>query len=206
MALFITGTDTDVGKTIISAWICLHTRADYFKPIQTGMSHDCDRDVVRDISNVCIHREIYTYADPVSPHLAAQRENRPIDIDTIKRPSHNNIVIEGAGGVYVPLNDTHTMMDVMMRMGVPVVLVARGGLGTINHTLLSLHALRAQSVNVLGVIINGNDTLSNAQAIEHYGSTQVLAHIPTLEFKNTADMRDQLQSIPCPHVIQREVD
>lgn len=125
MSLFITGTDTNVGKTLVSSWLCLHTRSAYFKPIQTGMQDDRDAHTVAAIAGVAFHPEVYTYTDPVSPHLAAQRENRPIVLSNISVPCKNALVIEGAGGVYVPLNEHHTMMNLMVHIGAPTVLVAR---------------------------------------------------------------------------------
>jgi dethiobiotin synthetase len=181
MKIFITGTDTNVGKTVISSWIALHTGFPYFKPIQTGTRDGSDSLEVQKRSNARIYQEIYAYKEPLSPHLAAKLENHRIDIENIVLPPSPHLIIEGAGGVLVPINDTYLMVDLIKKLGAPVILVARTALGTINHTLLSLEALRSRNINVLGVIMNGEQNLQNSHSIERYGRTSVLADFPKLE-------------------------
>ena len=181
MKIFITGTDTNVGKTLISSWIALHNGFSYFKPIQTGTKDGSDSLEVHKLSKTKIHPENYVYKEPLSPHLAANVENDMIDIEKIVLPPSRNLIIEGAGGVLVPINDTYLMVDLIEKLGAPVILVARTTLGTINHTLLSLEALRSRNIPVLGVIMNGEKSLQNSQAIEAYGRTSVLADFPKIE-------------------------
>ena len=184
MPIFVAGTDTDVGKTLVCAWLCYHLKWSYFKPIQTGYSLGRDTQTVEQLANCATYPESYCYELPASPHLAAQRAQREINLQQIHLPNKNNLIIEGAGGVLVPINQKHLMIDLISHFNeytsTPVLLVARGSLGTINHTLLSLQALRARSIPVLGVIMNGEDPLENKAAIEFYGKTQVLAHLPHL--------------------------
>jgi len=180
MKVFISGTDTDVGKTLISSWMALHTGFAYFKPIQTGTKEGSDSREVQKWTKVKIYPETYSYLEPVSPHLAARLENDRIDIDKIRLPQESQLIIEGAGGVLVPLNEKHLMIDLIKKLKAPVLLVVRTGLGTINHTLLSLQALRSRAIRVLGVIMNGEPNAENKKAIEFYGSTDVLAEFPKL--------------------------
>ncbi len=189
MKIFITGTDTNVGKTLISSWIALHTGFSYFKPIQTGTRDGSDSFEVQKLSDTKIYPEVYAYKDPLSPHLAARIENNTIDIEKILLPEEKNLIIEGTGGVLVPINDTYLMIDLIKKLGVPVVLVARTTLGTINHTLLSLEALRTRNIPVLGVIMNGKQNLRNSNAIEVYGRTSVLADFPKLETTSMNTLR-----------------
>jgi dethiobiotin synthetase len=127
--------------------------------------------------------EAYRFAPPVSPHLAARRAGVRIDLRTIKMPriaARQNLIAEGAGGALVPINDTQLMTDLMRHLGLPVVLVARTTLGTINHTLLSLAALRAARLDVRGVVMVGKPNRDNRDAIERYGSVAVIGMVPRL--------------------------
>ncbi len=189
MQIFITGTDTNVGKTIVSSWLCLHTNYSYFKPIQTG--GNTDSNMVAQLTSSHIYPESFSYQTPLSPHLAAKLENNEININKINIPNNNNLIIEGAGGILVPINKHLLMIDLIKHINVPVILVARSTLGTLNHTLLSLEALRARNINVLGVILNttlNQDFQNNLIAIEWYGKTTVLANIPKLNSINTSSL------------------
>ena len=181
MQIFITGTDTNVGKTLISSWIALHTGFSYFKPIQTGTREGSDSFEVKKLSHTKTYPESYAYKEPLSPHLAAKLENDTIDIEKIVLPAVSHLIIEGAGGVLVPINDNYLMVDLIKKLGVPVVLVARTTLGTINHTLLSLEILRSRNIPVLGVIMNGQQNTANSDSIEVYGCISILAEFPKLE-------------------------
>lgn len=181
MKIFVTGTDTDVGKTIISSWLCLHTGYAYFKPIQTGATLGTDSCAVSKLTGTNVYKEDFIFKEPLSPHLAASIENRKIDIEKIHLPKVKNLIIEGAGGVLVPINENIFMVDLIKKCATPVILVARSTLGTINHTLLSLEALRARNISILGIILNGPYNQDNLQAIELYGKVQVLASIPKIQ-------------------------
>lgn len=196
--IVITGTDTNVGKTLVSSWLCLHTRWAYFKPIQTGVSEGCDKDVVASLSHTLIYPEIYTFEAPVSPHLAAHMEQQSIDVAYVNLPAERPMIIEGAGGVCVPVNETDLMLDVFIHLNRPIILVASARLGTINHTLLSIQAIRDKNLTLLGVIMTGDDVLENQKAIEHYGKTQVLAVLPWLSEVST----ETLRKIPLPMALQ----
>jgi dethiobiotin synthetase/malonyl-CoA O-methyltransferase len=182
MKVFVTGTDTDAGKTIVAAWLCLHSGADYWKPIQSGHPPDRDADTVARLSGAHIHPERHLLREPLSPFHAARLENLRIEMEDFRLPETSRpLVIEGAGGVLVPVNEAATMLDLLVRLGAPVILAARSGLGTINHTCLTLSALRGRGVPVLGVVLSGPQNTANREAIEHFGNVKVLAEIPPLD-------------------------
>jgi dethiobiotin synthetase len=172
---FVTGTDTGVGKTVVSAALAARTGFGYWKPIQTG--GDDDAGEVRRLAGCEVFAKGVRLPDPVSPHLAARRAGIEIDLQSMKQPE-GNWIVEGAGGVLVPINDSATMVDLMVMLGLPVVVAARSTLGTINHTLLTLEALRFRSLQVAGVVMVGERNLDNRAAIERYGIVRVLGEMP----------------------------
>ncbi len=191
--IFITGTDTNIGKTIVSAALINTLRETenvvYWKPIQTGIEVDNDTETVKNLAN-CSDEEIYDKGfrleKPLSPHLSARLANIKITIekvlDFIKNKTENKFwIVEGAGGILVPLNDKDLMIDLMKVLKLPVLIVARSGLGTINHTLLTIESLRNRGLEILGVIMNGEPNSENKKAIEHYGKVSVLAEMPKFE-------------------------
>ena len=188
--LFITGTDTGVGKTVVSAALMHRYRAGgslrYWKPIQTGVEQDDDtREVER--LGACRANEIRTTGirlpRPVSPHLAARLSGttialRPLVDAVVEERASVSWIVEGAGGVLVPINDSETMADLMILLRLPVVLVSRTSIGTINHTLLTLEALRRRALHVTGVVLVGDRNAENRAAIERYGDTVVIGEMP----------------------------
>ncbi len=183
---FVTGTDTGVGKTVVSALLCAALDAIYWKPIQTGTREGADRPTVMRLAGLPRTRtapEAYRFAPPVSPHLAARRAGVRIELRKIKLPrigAGENLIAEGAGGALVPINETQLTTNLMRHLGLPVLLVTRTTLGTINHTLLSLAALRAARLNVRGVIMVGRVNRDNREAIERYGGAAVVGLVPRL--------------------------
>lgn len=180
--VFVTGTDTGVGKTLVSAWLVRSWRAEYWKPVQTGTRQDNDSDTIRAlVKDAVIHPSAYSLLAPLSPHEAARREGVSITLDSIRPPeTSGKLVIEGAGGALVPLNDRDMMTELMVQLDLPVLVVARSGLGTINHTLLTLEALERRGVNVAGVIMNGPPNPENREAIENFSGVAVVAELPAL--------------------------
>jgi len=191
---FITGTDTAVGKTTVSALLCAALDAIYWKPIQTGTREGSDRATVIRLAALPRHRtlpETYRFSPPVSPHLAAQRAGVRIDLRKIKFPTlaaHENLIVEGAGGALVPINSNQLMTDLMSHLALPVILVSRTALGTINHTLLSIAALRASRLDLRGVVMVGKPNRHNRRAIEHYGEIEVVGAVPFLPKINRATL------------------
>jgi dethiobiotin synthetase len=198
-AFFVTGTDTNVGKTVVSAILTAGLRAHYWKPVQSGVIEGTDSNCVAGLTGLPASHflpETYMLKEPLSPHEAARIDGVSISLTNFKLPERKlrPLVVEGAGGVMVPLNDQHLMLDLIKHLALPVVLVARSSLGTINHTLLSLHVLRARSIPVLGVVMNGDRNPANRRAIELYGQTRVLAEIPRLPILNQQSIA---QSFSC---------
>lgn len=200
MRVFVTGTDTDAGKTVACAWLCLHSGADYWKPVQSGHPPDRDADTVARLSGARVHPERHMLKAALSPAEAARLEGVEISLDDFTPPrTERPLVLEGAGGVLAPLNHRHTMLDLMERLRAPVLVAARSGLGTVNHTCLTLLALRARHLPVLGVILCGEPNPANRAAIEHFGDTRVLAEIPRLAVLS----RQALEAVPpTPEVLE----
>jgi dethiobiotin synthetase len=194
--LFVTGTDTGVGKTVLSAALMLrYPSACYWKPIQTGP--DDDTAEVRRLSGGRALEEGLRLSDPVSPHLAARRAGTVIDLETlVGRVSKAPVIVEGAGGVLVPVNDSQNMADLMILLGLPVVVATRTTLGTINHTLLTLEALRARCLKIAGVVMIGDANPDNRAAIERYGCARVLAEMPRFDPLTPECLRSWAESLP----------
>ena len=199
MRIFITGTNTNIGKTLVCSWLCLHTGYAYFKPIQTGTTEGTDSNLVPKLAGARVYKEAYLYKAPLSPHLAAAMVDEEIDITKIILPAAKNLIIEGAGGLLVPINKKYFIIDLIAQFSIPVILVASMELGTINHTLLSLEALKARNIKILGVICSGKLNQDNVNAIEFYGNTKVLAHLPFQDCIN----KDRLRRIPLTANLQQ---
>ncbi len=165
---FVTGISTEVGKTIISAIITETLQADYWKPIQSGDLHNSDTHKVKKlISNTktVFHKGAYDLQTPASPHLSAKLDNIEIEIDKIIRPkTENHLVIEGAGGLLVPLNEKHTIADLILPSD-KIILVSRHYLGSINHTLLTYEALKQRNLSIYGIIFSGKENNSSESII-----------------------------------------
>ena len=172
---FVTGTDTGVGKTVVSAALAMHMGHGYWKPIQAGP--DSDTAEVQRLAGCRVFDCGVRLPDPVSPHLAAERAGAKIQLSTIlaQAPTDGSWIVEGAGGVLVPLNDREKMIDLMTLLSLPVVVVARSALGTINHTLLTLGALRSRGLHVDRVVVVGAPHPENSAAIQKFGNITVSA-------------------------------
>lgn len=192
--VFVTGTDTGVGKTLVSACLTRAWNALYWKPLQTGLAEEeGDTPTVAHLADASSERIVppaATFLAPLSPDAAASAEGREVDTDRLVLPMQEPdrpLVVEGAGGLLVPVTAVRDgkpgmmMIDLIASFGLPVILVARSGLGTLNHTLLSLEALRTRGLTVAGVVLNGPLNAGNRQAIESHGGVRVLAELPPLD-------------------------
>lgn len=193
--LFVTGTDTDIGKTLVSAVLMAGTRGTYWKPIQSGLAEITDTQWVQAVTGLPGRHflpETHRLSQPLSPHASAALDGVRIDLSdfSLPDPLPHHFIVEGAGGLMVPLNEHHFMADLMTRLALPVLLVASSGLGTINHTLLSLEKLRSLGLEIVGVVLNGPLNDSNHRAIEHYGRTRVVARIEPQSVINNAVLSD----------------
>lgn len=191
---FVTGTDTDVGKTVVSAWLLSHIDALYWKPVQAGAEPETDAATVRRLAGLDEDRilpEAYVLPEAIAPHETARRAGVTIDMAKLEAPATERLlVVEGAGGLLVPLTDTDYVIDLAAQLYLPVILVARSTLGTINHTLLSIEALRRRGLPLAGVVVNGPETPHNRTAIERFGEVNVIAEIPWLPELTRASLRE----------------
>jgi dethiobiotin synthase len=213
---FVTGTDTGVGKTVVSAALMHRLRTTgpvrYWKPVQTGIETDDDTAMVIRLGS-CAADEAWPRGvrleRPLSPHLAAQLAGARIDVASVARllpePGAARWIVEGAGGALVPLNESEMMTDLMIRLALPVIVVSRSTLGTINHALLTIEALRRRGLVVAGVVMVGPPNEDNRLAIARYGEVEVIGEMPWLErltpetvgawARSELDARERLQEI-----------
>lgn len=185
MNLFITGIGTNVGKTIVSSVLTEYYQADYWKPIQSGVNEGRDADTVGLlISNLKskIHPETYLLKEPLSPHFAAKLDNVTIELDKIYLPkTNNNLIIEGAGGILVPLNSNCYVIDIAKKFNIEIVLVVSNYLGCINHTLLSIDYLKKNNFKIHSIIFNGNFDNEIIDAICNYSTNELYVSIPQID-------------------------
>ncbi len=185
LRLVITGTDTGIGKTVFSAALTDALGACYWKPIQSGLTEETDSETVLRLGRIPPQRilpEAWRLKTPVSPHRSAEIDRVTIDPYALEPPRTNSsLIIEGAGGLLVPLTRHETFADVFARWQIPVVLCSRTGLGTINHTLLSLEAMRQRLIPVLGIAFIGDAQPDTQQIIAEMGKVRVLGRLPRLE-------------------------
>ena len=178
--IFITGIGTDVGKTVVAAIVTEALKADYWKPVQAGDLEFSDSDRVRSwVSNErsTFHPNSYALNTPMSPHASAKIDDIRIELGKIQPPAtENDLVIEGAGGLLVPLNEKETILD-LIREDYKIIVVSRNYLGSINHTLLTLDALRNKGLQVSGIIFNGEEVPTTESIIESLGQVPVLGRL-----------------------------
>jgi len=179
MRLVVSGTDTGIGKTVLAGAIALATGATYWKPIQAGLDEETDRERVAALGARTLP-EAYRLKTPCSPHWAAEIDGVAIDDAALGLPGEERLVVEGAGGVLVPIREDRLFADQFARWGLPVVLAARTALGTINHTLLSIEALRARGVPILGVAFIGEAIENSEATIARIGRVKRLGRLPML--------------------------
>lgn len=180
---FITGIGTGIGKTLVSAVLTEKLKADYWKPIQSGDLDTSDSITVGNLianTQTVIHPESYRLTQPLSPHLSARLDGVDIDLDKINIPlTDNNLIIEGAGGLMVPLNEHELIVDLIKKLGVEVILVSQNYLGSINHTLLSVNLLKQYEIPIKGIIFNGEKNTETERYILQYTKIKKLGSIPS---------------------------
>lgn len=190
--IFITGIGTGVGKTIVSAIVAEALEADYWKPVQAGFEEGTDAELVKALltnTRSVVHYEVYKLKLPASPHIAAREEGFQIDLDKIAghydsiakcSPNVKHIVIEGAGGVFVPLNEDEFILDLIKKLNAKVILVSRNYLGSINHSLLTAKVCKQNGIDVLGWIFN-DQFMDYQKEIEKWTNIPVICSIPKME-------------------------
>lgn len=187
--IFVTGISTDVGKTIVSAILCEYLGFDYWKPIQTGRELGTDSESIQNLvshANFKVYPESYLLDNPLSPHAAAKIENNRIVLDEIKLPTSNSqLVIEGAGGLLVPINyNNQTICDIILKFKCPVILVVKEYLGNINHTLLTIAHLKNRNIPVYGIVYVGDELPETATIIEEMTGVETLFRVPMFSLIN----------------------
>lgn len=194
--LFVTGIHTDAGKTVSSAILCQVLQMDYWKPIQSGIITDSDTLAVKELlgeTEIQFHPEAYRLKEPLSPHAAAKIDGVEIDLNKITRPKTERLLIEGAGGLLVPLNDKNMVAD-LIQEGDKVVLVSRHYLGSINHTLLSIAYLNQKGIEP-GILFNGSENRDTEEAIARFGKSKILGRIDETEEVNTDFVKKQSEKL-----------
>ncbi|SMD37038.1 dethiobiotin synthetase [Reichenbachiella faecimaris] len=193
---FVTGIDTDSGKTVASAILVEKLKADYWKPIQAG--EPTDSDAVRRMvgSDKVIHPEGIVLAAPMSPHAAAKLENIDLRADQLKVPvTENTLIIEGAGGLLVPINDDEFVINLARQFDAEVILVSRNYLGSINHTMLSISYLKDKGFNIAGIIFNDTPNPETERFILQYSQLPCLGRIEPLTTVDPSTIQSQLKNI-----------
>jgi dethiobiotin synthetase len=191
--IFITGIGTDVGKTIVSAIFMHGLEANYWKPIQAGTEPETDTQCVQRLTGLPKSRFLPEYAvlkTPASPHWAAEQEDILLDPGKIQIPeTDRTLLIEGAGGILVPMHYKYVYADWVMAHQLPVILVSKNYLGSINHTLLTIETLKNRSIPIEGIVFSGDEDIASEKVIEQYGGVTVLGHIPFEPNMNEAWIR-----------------
>ncbi|MBA5724132.1 dethiobiotin synthase [Candidatus Liberibacter sp.] len=185
LRVVITGTDTNVGKTVFAAALTHALRACYWKPIQAGLDQETDSEVIQKIGNIPKNRilpEAWKLKTPVSPHIASVIDGVKIDPEILYPPKINSpLIIEGAGGLFVPLTEHDLFIDLLERWQFPTILCARTSLGTINHSLLSLESMRSRNIRVLGIAFIGDPQPKTEKTIIEVGRVRYLGRLPRFD-------------------------
>ena len=194
-ALIVTGTDTGIGKTVVSAMLTLALDGDYWKPVQSGLIGATDSEIVAQlgIPRDRIIPEAYRLRQPLSPHRAAELDGVQIDAEALELPhiaANRVLIVEGAGGVLVPLSRTVLQIELFARWRAPVIIVARTALGTINHTLLTIEALKRRAMTICGIVFTGEENTDTIRSIAEFGEVKILGRLPKLERLNGQALRD----------------
>ncbi|MFT8522651.1 dethiobiotin synthase [Gluconobacter oxydans] len=208
--VFVTGTDTGIGKTLVSAILCRAWNATYWKPLQTGLAdEEGDTPTVRDLAGLSPARIIppaYAFQAPLAPLAAGDLENVTVNPGRLVLPHvQGPLVVEGAGGLMVPVREDMMLVDLIESLSLPVVLVTRSGLGTINHTLLSLEALRRRGIPVAGVVPVGPPNSGNERDIARFGKTQILFRVPHLDAITETSVAELSGNVPLLDVLQQQI-
>ncbi|BAB52210.1 MULTISPECIES: dethiobiotin synthase [Mesorhizobium] len=194
--IVITGTDTGIGKTVFSAGLTGLLDGFYWKPVQSGLDEETDSQVVERLAGLPTGRvlpEVYRLKEPLSPHRSAELDGVAIDVAKLSLPDlPGPIVIEGAGGLMVPLNRRTKFIDIFAQWRVPVILCARTRLGTINHTLLSIEALRARSIPLIGIAFIGDEVADTQRTIVEFSGVRQLGRLPHIDPLTSETLRDAM--------------
>jgi len=181
----ICGTDTDIGKTLISSFFVRGLNSFYWKPIQSGIESETDSQAIKRLAKVektKIINEAYVFREPVSPHWAAEIDQKVINFQLLNLPNvDGSLIVETAGGLMVPITRNYLQIDQIKKWNIPVILVCKSGLGTLNHTLLSIEALKKRNIKILGLVINGEKHLDNPKTLVDFSGIPLIAEFPYIK-------------------------
>ena len=181
----ICGTDTDIGKTLISSFFVRGLNSFYWKPIQSGIESQTDSQIVEKLSRSNrekIIKEAYVFTKPLSPHWAAEIDQQTINFEMLRLPKVNgSLIVETAGGLMVPITRNFLQIDQIKKWDLPVILVCKSSLGTLNHTLLSIEALQRRNINILGLVINGEKHLDNPKTLVKFSGIPIITEFPFIK-------------------------
>ncbi len=178
----ICGTDTDIGKTLISSFFVKGLNSFYWKPIQSGIELQTDSQTVEKLSQVSeekIIKEAYVFTKPLSPHWASEIDQKIINFDKLRLPKvQDSLIVETAGGLMVPITRNFLQIDQIKQWNLPVILVCKSSLGTLNHTLLSIEALKRRNIEIFGLVVNGEKHLDNPKTLVDFSGIPLIAEFP----------------------------
>ncbi len=181
----ICGTDTDIGKTLISSFFVKGLNSFYWKPIQSGIESHTDSQTVEKLAQVSkkkIIKEAYVFTKPLSPHWAAEIDQKTINFDMLRLPKVKGaLIVETAGGLMVPLTRNFLQIDQIKQWNLPVILVCKSSLGTLNHTLLSIEALKLRNIEILGLVVNGEKHLDNPKTLVDFSGIPLITEFPYIK-------------------------
>ena len=178
----ICGTDTDIGKTLISSFFVKGLNSFYWKPIQSGIELQTDSQTVEKLAQVSkekIIKEAYVFTKPLSPHWASEIDQKIINFDKLRLPKvQDSLIVETAGGLMVPITRNFLQIDQIKQWNLPVILVCKSSLGTLNHTLLSIEALKRRDIEIFGLVVNGEKHLDNPKTLVDFSGIPLIAEFP----------------------------
>ena len=181
----ICGTDTDIGKTLISSFFVRGLNSFYWKPIQSGIESQTDSQTVETLAQVSrekIIKEAYVFTKPLSPHWASEIDKKTINFDMLRIPNvKGSLIIETAGGLMVPITRSFLQIDQIKEWNLPVILVCKSSLGTLNHTMLSIEALKRRNIEILGLVINGEKHLDNPKTLVEFTGIPIITEFPYIK-------------------------
>ena len=181
----ICGTDTDIGKTLISSFFVKGLNSYYWKPIQSGTESQTDSQTIERLAQISkekIIKEAYVFTKPLSPHWAAEIDQKTINFDKLRLPKvQDSLIVETAGGLMVPITRNFLQIDQIKKWNLPVILVCKSSLGTLNHTLLSIEALKQRNIKILGLVVNGEKHLDNPKTLVQFSGIPLITEFPYIK-------------------------
>ncbi len=181
----ICGTDTDIGKTLISSFFVKGLNSFYWKPIQSGIESETDTQTVEKLAQLSkekIIKEAYVFTKPLSPHWASEIDQKTINFDKLRLPKvQGSLIVETAGGLMVPITRNFLQIDQIKQWNLPVILVCKSSLGTLNHTFLSIEALKRRNIEIFGLVVNGEKHLDNSRTIVDFSGIPLIAEFPYIK-------------------------